>query len=222
MRTVTGLSHQPFATAAAAAATALEPEALVSPAPRSQTSTDSWFGPSTRTSWTFVRSGKRSWCSISGPSRSRSSRLASSRTTACGFPTRDRGELDLLLAELDCLGLPHLDLTDPHRDRAIVADRGRVGAAGDADRHLWRRRPCAQPGRRDPAPVAGELRDRAVGVPDHDLGLRVRSRRPPRRRRPSRCRSGRRRAAGPARAPSPPRRRGSCYRARATSRIARF
>ena len=87
-------------------------------------------------------------------------------------PDGDRGELDLLLAELDCLGLPHLDLTDPHRDRAIVADRGRVGAAGDADRHLWRRRPGAQPGRRDPAPVAGELRDRAVGVPDHDLGLR--------------------------------------------------
>ena len=59
MRTVTGLSHQPFVTAAAAAATALDPEALVSPAPRSHTSTVSSLLPSTPTSWTFVRSGKR-------------------------------------------------------------------------------------------------------------------------------------------------------------------
>ncbi len=38
MLTVTGLSHQPFAIAAVAEAAALEPEALVSPAPRSQSS----------------------------------------------------------------------------------------------------------------------------------------------------------------------------------------
>ena len=36
---MTGLSHQPRSTATAAAATDDEPEALVSPAPRSQTST---------------------------------------------------------------------------------------------------------------------------------------------------------------------------------------
>ena len=136
-------------------------------------------------------------------------------------PDGHRRELDPLIAELDRLGLPHLDLSDPHRDRAVVADRRRVGAAGDADRHLRRPRRGAQPGRRDPAPVAGELRDRAVGVPDHDLGLRsvradhlddaVRAdavadvAEPPRQlgRHPL------------------PRRRGSCYRARATSRIAR-
>src|SRR5947208_6804535 len=58
--TVTGLSHQPLATAAALAATALVPEESVSPAPRSQTPTVMSFLPSTCTSCTFVRSGKRS------------------------------------------------------------------------------------------------------------------------------------------------------------------
>src|SRR5215204_6497825 len=75
--TVTGLWHQPRATATPA----------VSPAPRSQTPTVMSPGPSTRTSWTFVRSGNRSWFSMSGPSRSKSSRSGSRRTTACGFPT---------------------------------------------------------------------------------------------------------------------------------------
>ena len=75
MCTVTGLSPQPFAIAAAATATALEPEAEVSPAPRSQTRTVTSCGPSTRTSCTFVRSGKRSCVSIAGPRRSSSSRL---------------------------------------------------------------------------------------------------------------------------------------------------
>ena len=87
IRTVTGVSHQPFTIAAHATATALEPEALVSPAPRSQTATVTSCGPSTRTSWTFVRSGKRSFVSSCGPRRSSSSRSGSARTTACGLPT---------------------------------------------------------------------------------------------------------------------------------------
>ena len=63
MCTVTGLSHQPLTIAADATATALDPDALVSPAPRSQTATVTSCGPSTRTSWTFVRSGKRPFTS---------------------------------------------------------------------------------------------------------------------------------------------------------------
>ena len=58
--TVTGLSHHPRATATAAVATALVPDERVSPAPRSQTATVRSRGLSTRTSCTFVRSGKRS------------------------------------------------------------------------------------------------------------------------------------------------------------------
>src|SRR5438105_1197645 len=85
--TVTGLSHQPRATATAAAATELVPDESVSPAPRSQTPTVSSCGPSTRTSWTLMRSGKRSWFSTSGPSRRSSSRSGSRRITAWGFPT---------------------------------------------------------------------------------------------------------------------------------------
>ena len=139
MRTVTGLSHQPFATAAAAAATALEPEALVSPAPRSQTSTVSSFGPSTRTSWTFVRSGKRSFVSISGPSRSSSSRLGVAPHDRVRVADRHRGQLDPLAVELDRLGLPHLDLPDAHRDRPVVADA--AGYARPATAIVtWRRR----------------------------------------------------------------------------------
>ena len=34
-----------------------------------------------------------------------------------------RRQLDPLVAELDRLGLPHLDVADAHRDRAVVADR---------------------------------------------------------------------------------------------------
>src|SRR5215213_497905 len=87
MCTVTGLSTQRFATASAASATALVPDAEVSPAPRSQTLTVSACGPSTRTSCTFVRSGKR-WCvSSAGPSCRSVSRSGSARTTACGLPT---------------------------------------------------------------------------------------------------------------------------------------
>src|SRR6185437_3038277 len=85
--TVTGLSHHPFATAAALAATALVPEESVSPAPRSQTPTVMSWSPSTRTSWTFVRSAKRSWCSTSGPSRISSARSGRRWMTACGLPT---------------------------------------------------------------------------------------------------------------------------------------
>ena len=85
--TVTGLSHQPLATQAALAATALVPDESVSPAPRSQTPTVMSCSPSTRTSWTFVRSGKRSWFSTSGPRRSSSARSGWRRMTACGLPT---------------------------------------------------------------------------------------------------------------------------------------
>src|SRR4051794_5092141 len=85
--TVTGLVHQPLATAAAAAATELVPEDCVSPAPRSHTPTRSACGPSTATSWTFVRSGKRGWRSTSAPIRTSSARSGSRRITACGLPT---------------------------------------------------------------------------------------------------------------------------------------
>ena len=54
----TGLSLQPRATAAAATAAADEPDAAVSPAPRSHTSTDTTSRGSGRASWTFVRAGK--------------------------------------------------------------------------------------------------------------------------------------------------------------------
>ena len=51
-------------------------------------------------------------------------------------PDRDGRQLDALAAELDRLRRPHLDLADAHRDRAVVADRRRVRAAADGDRHL--------------------------------------------------------------------------------------
>ena len=170
MRTVTGLSHQPFATAAAAAATALEPDALVSPAPRSQTSTVSSFGPSTR------RAGRSSarGTLVALDLRAEPEQIVATR----GEPDdrvrvahRHRGQLDPLTAELDRLGLPHFDVADAHRDGAVVADRRGIGAAGDADRHLRRPGARAQPGGGDPAAVARELGDGAVGVPDHDLRL---------------------------------------------------
>ena len=55
------------------------------PAPRSHTPTVRSCLPSTRTSWTFVRSGKRVWCSTNGPDGAarRDSALAGSQRAGC-------------------------------------------------------------------------------------------------------------------------------------------
>ncbi len=70
---------------AAATATALEPDAVVSPTPRSQTRAVTSPGASTRATCTFVRCGKRGCVSRSGPTTGRSA--GSPCTTACGLPT---------------------------------------------------------------------------------------------------------------------------------------
>ena len=151
MRTVTGLSHQPFATAAALAATALVPEALVSPAPRSQTPTVSSCSPSTRTSWTFVRSRKRSWCSTSGPSRSSSPRSGSRRTTACGLPTETAVSSTCSLPTSIVSVSPTSTLADPLSTSPSSRIVGRPQRAADDDPHLVAPPRRAQPARRDAA-----------------------------------------------------------------------
>ena len=196
MRTVTGLSHQPFAIAADATASALEPEALVSPAPRSQTSAVTSCGPSTRTSWTLVRSGKRPAVSSRGPSRSSSARSDVGAHDRVRVADRDRRQLDVLAVELHRLDLADLGLPDApsrsSRPRAVAP-----GSCGrpHADRHsLARPTRSSEPARRDPAAVAGELRHASRPGSRSRSRLLRRRLRSPRGRRRSRCRSGRRRA----------------------------
>ena len=66
--TVTGPFTSPRRTAALAAAQEDDPEACVSPAPRSQIRMKISFGPVGTASWTLVRFGKRAWFSRTGPS----------------------------------------------------------------------------------------------------------------------------------------------------------
>ncbi len=77
---------------AAATATALVPDAAVSPTPRSQTRAVTSPRRSTRATCTFVRSGKRGCASSRGPSSP--IWLGSPLTTACGIADRDRDQLD--------------------------------------------------------------------------------------------------------------------------------
>src|ERR1700745_3696909 len=81
-------STSPSPCVAAATATALEPDAVVSPTPRSHTRALTSPGPSMRATCTFVRSGKRGCVSNRGPMRGSS--FGSPRTTACGLPTETR------------------------------------------------------------------------------------------------------------------------------------
>jgi len=91
-----------------------------------------------------------------GPSRSTSPRSGSRRTT-----------------EVERLHLPHLDRSDIERDVAVLADDSFDLARSDRDRDSLGARPARKPGRDDAHAVAGELGDRAVGIPDADLGLRT-------------------------------------------------
>ena len=89
--TVTGLFTSPSRTAALAAAQDDEPEACVSPAPRSQIRMKSSLGPVGTASCTFVRFGNKAWFSKAGPSAKSSSRDQDSpaglKTTQWGLPT---------------------------------------------------------------------------------------------------------------------------------------
>ena len=89
--TVTGLFTNPIRTAALAAAQEEDPEAWVSPAPRSQIRMKSSLGPVGTASCTFVRFGNREWFSNAGPNFRRSSRDQDCPTglkrTQWGFPT---------------------------------------------------------------------------------------------------------------------------------------
>ena len=171
--TVTGLSHQPCATAAAAAATALEPDDDVSPAPRSQTDTRRVCGPSTSTSWTLVRSGKRGWRSRSGPRRRRSSAIVRSRTTACGFPTETGVTSSRSPATSSVSGAP--TSTSPSSCSTSPSSRmcARHRARADVHLHVRPARALREPGGRDPRAVARHLGERAVGVPDQHRRLVV-------------------------------------------------
>src|SRR6185437_10394802 len=89
--TVTGLRTSPKRTAAPAAAQDEEPEACVSPAPRSQIRMKISLGPVGTASCTLVRLGNSPWFSRAGPSAKSSSRDQDSpaglKTTQCGLPT---------------------------------------------------------------------------------------------------------------------------------------
>ena len=105
--TATGLSHQPFATATAAAATALEPDAGVSPAPRSQTpTTDLVPVQHARPAARWCGSGKRD---VRLEERTRSVRHRTRRSVAADDRVRvadvNRHEGDGLDVEVELLGL---------------------------------------------------------------------------------------------------------------------
>ena len=71
----------------------------------------------------------------------------------------------------DPLGLVHVDLAEILLD-VVAADHPRADdTRADADSDVGRSRPLREPARRDPRPVAGQFGGRAIGVPDHDLGL---------------------------------------------------
>src|SRR5205807_6656425 len=74
-------------TAATAAAQAAEPQALVSPAPRSQVRTMMCWRDATWQSEMLARSGKIGWFSSSGPIFERSYAFTSlTQKIACGLP----------------------------------------------------------------------------------------------------------------------------------------
>ena len=144
-----------------ATATALVPDALVSPTPRSHTRAVTRPGPSTRTTCTFVRFGNRGCVSSSGPIRGRSS--GSPTTTACGLPT-STGDHARGRRPRSCRRTLHvaqllLDLAVRRPARDDLARRRRARASVSA----------AEPRGDDPRRVPGHLRGRAVRVPDHDV-----------------------------------------------------
>ena len=202
MCTVTGLSHQPRSRPRRPRRRRRSsPEALVSPAPRSQTSTvSSCARRRGRAGRSCARGTARAPRSAGRGAAARRASARRARMTACGLPTETAVSSTRSSLELDRLDLPHLDVADVHRDRSVVADGCRVRRARQS-RSSRRSAPVAAASQRggDPAAVAGHLRHGAVGVPDHDLGLRVLAPRRPRARRRSRSRSGRRRAGARAR-----------------------
>jgi hypothetical protein len=90
-----------------------------------------------------------------------------------GIPHRDRRELHPLVAEVERLGLPHLDASDVELDLSVVAHVALDLEPADAQCHLpgtgLPREPCGD----DPCSVSGQLRCRAVGIPDQQLGPRT-------------------------------------------------
>ncbi len=166
---MTGLSHQPFATAAAAAATELEPDAVVSPAPRSQIPMRSSCGPTTRTNWTLVRSGKRSWFSTSGPSSAISASAKSRRITACGFPTETGVKVRRSPPTSSSSGGP--TSTAPTSSATIVPSTRAVATRVPKRSVMSGPALLGEPRGGDPRTVPGELRLGAVRVPDLHVGL---------------------------------------------------
>ena len=141
----------------------------VSPAPRSQTRTESASGESWRASWTFVRSGNRGWVSIAGPSLSRSSRESVSRTTtACGLPTSTGTTVTVSPARSS----PSSAKTVTSPSACLIVPSVPTGSAGDPpatglDLDLARPGLPQEPGGGNARAVPRHLRDGAVGIPDH-------------------------------------------------------
>src|SRR4051812_1848608 len=85
-------------------------------------------------------------------------------------PDRHRRELYLLAVHLDRLRRGHLDLAHPLLDFTLASQPCRDEPRPDQDAPLVGAGAAGEPACGDPRAVAGELRDRAVRVPDHDLG----------------------------------------------------
>ena len=79
---------------------------------------------------------------------------------------RDRHELD----PVEPLGSPDLDRSQLLLDQ-LAADSRPGHPLADADSHLSGTASIGEPAGSDTSPVAGQLGPRAVGIPDHDLGL---------------------------------------------------
>ena len=222
---MTGLSHQPRATATAAAATDDDPDALVSPAPRSHTSTRQVVSPvdaheldvrplagTADASRAAARAGAgRSRVGVVEPDDR--VRVADRRASSARRPSTSISGSPTATSPMSVSVSSASSIRASISPSAVVID------------DLARARRGGEPARGDAHPVARHLGGRAVGVPDRDVGSTIVVRRRSRGRRRSRCPSRRSRDVARARRSAArhraARRRGSCYRARATSRNAR-
>ena len=84
----------------------------------------------------------------------------------------DRREFHALVAQVERLGLPHLDTSDVDFDPLAVANDRLDVARADRQRHLLGLRLARKPRRDDSHAVAGQLGCRAVRIPDPHLGVR--------------------------------------------------
>ena len=178
-------STSPSPCVAAATATALVPDAVVSPTPRSQTRAVTSPGPSTRTTWTFVRFGKARMrleqradladpCRVADHDRVRVAdgdrRQLDAGDASRARPTSTAPELRLVQAVADA---PHVAPSrGPTRTRATSLPVRAISQAAAMR-----------------VPLPGHLGARAVRVHDPDRHARRRRRRAPRPRRPCRDRS---------------------------------